>query len=315
MGQCCGCIMVNQGNVGLVQRLGAYTTTLYPGFSMINPLTSNVTHVNVKDRSIQVKCETKTKNNVFATFFVSIQIGFNPTKIHCYYYNIDDLDRFIKTVVEDSVRTAASKHELDETFDHKEEMTKVVKERLVEMVTQYEVIIKSVLIEDIEPAKEVKIVMNNVDAAKRRLLAAESDAKAVSLKMLATAEAEKKMVILAAEARKEEMKLHGEGIGESRAAIAEAMRVSFKTLADQFDNIDHNEVLDLLMKTQYIDMLEKVAANSNSNVVFMNHNLSEIDSISNMVKHSQIEVGQINSLLPGIKNTSGVKVTPSQENL
>lgn len=96
----------------------------------------------------------------------------------------------------------------DDVFTTKEEIASEVKSMLEKAMTEFGYAIIQTLVTDIAPDQKVKIAMNEINAAQRQRVAAQD-----------RAEAEKIMVVKAAEADAEAKYLAGTGMARQRQAI------------------------------------------------------------------------------------------------
>jgi regulator of protease activity HflC (stomatin/prohibitin superfamily) len=92
------------------------------------------------------------------------------------------------------------------------------------------------------------------------------------------AEADKILVVKAAEADAEAKELAGKGIANQRKAIVEGYRDSVATL-QQATGVDAREVMSVVLTTQYFDALRDMAQGSGHSVVFANHAPGEIGNV------------------------------------
>jgi regulator of protease activity HflC (stomatin/prohibitin superfamily) len=83
------------------------------------------------------------------------------------------------------------------------------------------------------------------------------------------AEARYTETVRAAEADRDAMKAHGEGISLERQAITEGLEKSIKTLEGAVPGATAKDVLALVGFQQYVDGLVKIAANSGAKVIFV----------------------------------------------
>ena len=69
-----GCMVsVPTGNTGIKLRFGKFVQTINPGLNFIMPCCERVDLVDMKINQSDLRCVTKTFDNVFITIMVSIQ--------------------------------------------------------------------------------------------------------------------------------------------------------------------------------------------------------------------------------------------------
>lgn len=113
-----------------------------------------------------VKCETKTKDNVFCHAEVTVQYRLNQASLDesavNSVYKIQNFAQFVTTSVQDIVRTKLSKFTLDQCFAMKHELTSEVEARLGELVREFGYVVEHALITSFMPSHAVVTEMNNI---------------------------------------------------------------------------------------------------------------------------------------------------------
>jgi regulator of protease activity HflC (stomatin/prohibitin superfamily) len=157
--------------------------------------------------------------------------------------------------------------ELDEVFANKDAIASAVTEKIKEKMESFGWRILQALVTGIDPDNGVKNAMNAVESANRDRAAAQT-----------RAEANKFVLVKAAEAEAESKALQGQGIARQRAAIVQGLRDSIGQTGEE---LDPEKVSELLLITQYFDTLEKMAS-SRGQVIFVPHSEGGGDMASNM---------------------------------
>src|SRR5690606_8891220 len=142
-----------------------------------------------------------------------------------------------------------------------------VKSTLDEKMQAYGYYIVQSLVNDVRPAANVAAAMNEIVAQERLRRAAEHKA-----------DAEKIIVVKAAEADAESKRLSGEGIANQRKAIIQGYQESVAALQASTGG-EASEIMSVVLMTQYFDALREMASNSRSSVVFANHAPNEVASV------------------------------------
>jgi len=158
-------------------------------------------------------------------------------------------------------------------FESKEEIASSIKEELTKSMSTYGFLIIHALVTDIEPAKTVKNAMNEINAARRLRVAA-----------LEKAEANKVTMVKSAEAEAESKFLQGQGLARQRQAIVSGLRDSVKAFGEQLEDISSKEVMELLLITQYFDMLRDIGGTNRNSTLFLPHSPGGISDISGQVR-------------------------------
>ena len=138
-------------------------------------------------------------------------------------------------------------------------------------------------ITDIEPNAEVKRAMNEINKAKRMREAAVDAGEAVKVRAIKEAEAEASRTEIQAKASAEAMHLGGVGIARQRQAIMEGLRESVNAWGTEVDDVPPKAVLDLMIVTQYFDMMKEVGNSTKSNAVFLQHTPGALNDLASSI--------------------------------
>eukprot|EP00298_Acanthocystis_sp_HF-20_P011405 c19374_g1_i2.p1 GENE.c19374_g1_i2~~c19374_g1_i2.p1 ORF type:complete len:278 (+),score=122.95 c19374_g1_i2:71-904(+) len=249
---------VSESSIGVVENCGQFSGTVTPGMNIIAwPCSSVVGTLSLRIQQMTVKVETKTKDNVFIEVVVSVQFRVVKEKAMEAFYKLTDPRSQIMSYVFDSVRSTCPKLELDEAFASKEEVAQGVKEHLSLEMNAFGYEIVQTLVTDLIPDAKVKQSMNEINANRRLKEAAQHKA-----------EAEKVMLVKAAEADAESKYLSGTGVAKQRKAIMAGLQESVKDFQSSVTGTAATDVMTLLMMTQYFDMLHSVGTQSKTTCVF-----------------------------------------------
>jgi len=216
--------------------------------------------VSLRVQQLDVRCETKTKDNVFVQITCSVQYQVIPDEVYTAFYTLTDPHSQIEHYVFDVVRATVPKISLDELFETKDEIAHTVKNELEKVMSSYGFEILQALVTDVDPAQKVKNAMNAIMEASRL-----KDAT------IHKAEARKISVVKAAEADAESKALAGAGIARQRLAIVDGLRDSVLHFADDIEGASAKDVMDMVLVTQYFDTLKELGNNPNISTVFVPH--------------------------------------------
>jgi regulator of protease activity HflC (stomatin/prohibitin superfamily) len=98
------------------------------------------------------------------------------------------------------------------------------------------------------------------------------------------ADAEKILQVKAAEADGESKYLAGMGVAKQRQAIVEGLRDSVTSFSTEVEGAGAQDVMDLLLVTQYFDMLKDMSAKGNSNTIFLPHGPNSVNVLRQELK-------------------------------
>jgi regulator of protease activity HflC (stomatin/prohibitin superfamily) len=279
---------VNTGTVTLIEQFGKFTKIAQPGLNVVIPCFCEfpAATVSMRLQQMEVSCETKTKDNVFVLIRVAVQYQVNEDEesIKNAHYRLTNPKQQIESYVFDVVRSSVPKIELDDVFTTKEEIAQTIKHELTTAMTSFGYTILASPITDIDPDKEVKRAMNDINKAKRLRLAAQDEGEAVKIRAVKEAEAEAARTEIQAKADAEAKFLAGQGIARQRQAIMEGLRESVNAFKNEVQDVDAKTVMDLMIVTQYFDMMRDIGANSKTNAVFLNHSPGALEDLAQAVQ-------------------------------
>merc|ERR550514_750784 len=244
-------------------------------------------------QQIEVSCETKTKDNVFTHMKVSIQFQIvkDDAAIYNSHYRLTNPRSQIESYVYDVVRATVPKINLDDVFTTKEEIAASIQESLKQHMSAFGYEILATPVTDIEPNAEVKRAMNEINKAKRLRVAATDAGEAIKIKSIKEAEAEASRTEIQAKASAEAMHLSGVGIARQRQAIMEGLRESVNAWGSEVDDVQPKQVLDLMIVTQYFDMMKDVGAQTRNNALFLNHSPGALEDLAGSISKGFLSAG------------------------
>jgi len=275
MSSCCGlCVCVHEKNVAILNQFGKFHGVANPGCTCA-PCCAGITvagMMSLRVRQLDVPAETKTKDDVFVTFRISVQYQVKEKEEYSAFFKLADPSRQIGAYVCDVVRSTVPKLNLDQVFETKEEIAHAVCNELSKTMDEIGYIIKEALVTDIEIDPRVKNAMNEINAAQRTRMAA-----------VEKAEAEKITSVKAAEAEAESKHLAGLGLARQRKAIADGLRDSVNAF-DEVPDASHQEIMDLLLITQYFDTLKELGEHSISSTIFLPHSPGSVRDVAEQIR-------------------------------
>ena len=272
---CCGlCTCVKERNVAILNRFGRFYKVAPPG-CVCTPCCCGVQvsgQLSLRVRQLNVPAETKTKDDVFVTFRISVQYQVTDGQEYNAFFKLQDPARQIGAYVCDVVRSTVPKLNLDQVFETKEEIATSVSEELSKTMKDLGYVIKQALVTDIEVDPNVKSAMNEINASQRQRMAA-----------VERAEAEKITSVKQAEAEAESKHLAGLGLARQRKAIADGLRDSVAAFGD-VPEATHQEVMDLLLITQYFDTLKELGEHSRASTIFLPHGPGSVKEVADQIR-------------------------------
>ncbi|KAI3900563.1 hypothetical protein MKW92_045274 [Papaver armeniacum] len=274
----CGCI--DQASIGIVERFGRFSKIANPGFHFFNPLAGECLAgvLSTRINSLDVKIETKTKDNVFVQLLCSIQYRVIKHNADDAFYELQNPQEQIQAYVFDVVRAHVPRMTLDELFEQKSDVAQAVLEELEKVMGAYGYNIEHILMVDIIPDPSVRKAMNEINAAQRLQLAS-----------VYKGEADKILQVKRAEAEAEAKYLGGVGVARQRQAITDGLRENILNFSHKVSGTSAKEVMDLIMITQYFDTIKDLGNSSKNTTVFLPHGPGHVRDISNQIRNGMME--------------------------
>jgi regulator of protease activity HflC (stomatin/prohibitin superfamily) len=277
--------VVRQQTAAVVQRFGKFTRVAKPGLNLKVPLIDWVAgRVNLRVQQLDVCVETKTEDNVFVKVVVSVQYFVLPEKVFDAFYKLNEPEQQIMAFVFDVVRARVPRIKLDDVFEKKDEIADAVKSELAQVMDDFGYGIVKALVTDIDPDDKVKKSMNEINAAQRmRVAAAEKG------------EADRILRVKAAEAEAQSKALQGKGIADQRKAIVDGLRESVDGFQKSVPGTSAQDVMNLVLMTQYFDTLKDLGASSPTNTILIPHSPGHLGELSEQLRNAIITAGQVPS--------------------
>jgi regulator of protease activity HflC (stomatin/prohibitin superfamily) len=278
-----GLFTVRQQTAAIVERFGKFKRTAGAGLNFKIPLIDRIAgRMSLRVQQLDVRVETKTKDNVFVFVIVSVQYFVIPEKVTDAFYRLQNAEAQITSFVFDVVRARVPSILLDQVFETKDEIAQAVKMELEQIMDDFGYGIVKTLVTDIDPDAKVKASMNEINAAQRLRVAA-----------VEQAEADKIRVVKAAEAEAESKALQGKGIADQRTAIVNGLKQSVAQFQSDVAGTSAQDVMNLVLMTQYFDTLKDVGLSSNSNTILIPHSPAGMNDISDQLRQAMITANEV----------------------
>ncbi|MFA5629307.1 MAG: SPFH domain-containing protein [Dehalococcoidales bacterium] len=256
-----GIYTVKQQTFAVIERFGKFARIAGPGLHIKWPIIESVVgRVSIRVRELNVEVKTKTIDNVFVNLLIAVQFFVTKEKVWDAFYKLTNPLAQMESFVFDTVRAKVPHMKLDEVFEKKEDIAEDIEAKLGDIMPEFGYFIKTALVNDIVPDSKVATAMNEINAQERMRVAAEH-----------RGEAEKILVVKAAEADARSKELSGIGVANQRMAIIKGLRESVEDFQQAIKGIDARDVMSLVLLTQYYDMLTDVGKHSNNNTILIPH--------------------------------------------
>jgi len=245
----------------VVERFGKFNRIVRPGLHVLIPYAERVYFVDLQVKQAEFSVETKTHDNVFVQIPVSVQYQILDDKVFDAFYKLSSPQKQIESFVFNSILGHVPKLSLDETFEQQSGISVAVKTELDTTMSGFGYNILNALVTDIVPDAKVKDAMNDINAAQRAQVAAQ-----------ARGEADKILKVKQAEAEAESKALQGKGIAAERQAIIDGLRASIENFRESVPGSTAEDVMALVLLTQYFDTLRDIGTKGSSSTIFLPNN-------------------------------------------
>lgn len=260
--------IVRQQSALVIEFLGKYNRTLYPGINFIIPIIERVAgKIYLYLQNIDFEIIAITSDKVTISLNTSLVYKVMDDKVAHAFYSIGDPLTVIKSTIENSIRSYVANQTHEEILQKRDELTQYLVEHLSEKFNQWGYSIYAFQIKDVILPREITEAMSKVVASRRLREAAEFEA-----------EANKILKVKEAEADMEARELAGLGVAKERKAIIDGLKASIEDMKSA-TGANAEEVMNVVMLTQYMDTLKTIGINDNSKLVFLNTNPKSLEDI------------------------------------
>ena len=279
-------IIVQQGEVKVIESFGKYVKALEPGLHFLIPILYTVRgRVSLKQTPLEIEPQSViTKDNVIVK--IDEAIKYHVTDVRAFVYDNEDS---VKSMIQDcqsNLRGIIGKMDLNEVLNGTEEINTSLYESVKDITAGYGLSIDRINIGEISVSDEIINSMNKLITASRDKESAitisegrkqsvilESEAKASEMEI--DAEARAKQSMIDAKARANRMQIDAE---------AEASRIAVLTEADKQRIIELNTAIkgsnldDKALAYLGIEAFKDVVK-SKTNTVILPSNMTELGNI------------------------------------
>jgi regulator of protease activity HflC (stomatin/prohibitin superfamily) len=248
---------VGSGNAAVIQRFGKFNRTGSAGLNLKLPYVESKFEISLLVQQLDLKMETKTKDNVFVSIPVSVQFSIIPSKVYEAVYTMANPRAQMEAIVNNILLGHIPSMDFDEVYSSQPNIALWVKVELDKEMGPVGYLINRVLVTDIVPSPAVRQAMDNINIANRNQVSAKAQGEADRIK-----------VVAAANAQAEAKQLQGQGIANERIAIAKGFKEAIEMIKESAD-VPGEEAYSMLLFTNWTDMLSAVGTSPNSTVVFI----------------------------------------------
>ncbi|WP_462381390.1 SPFH domain-containing protein [Pseudomonas sp. Marseille-QA0892] len=247
-----GVRLVPQGEEWIVERLGRYRATLYPGLNIIIPYVDRVAYrLPTKDLILDVPQQAViTSDNavILANAIAFVKVT-DPKQAS---YGVENYAQAIISLATTSLRSIIGEMELDKALSSREQIKAQLIEAMSNSTGDWGITVRSVELQDIQPSESMQLAMEQQAAAERLRKAS-----------VTKASGEKEAMVLDAQGRLEAAKLDA----QAQVALARASAEAIRSVKDALGE-DNNAMLYLLGE-RYIKTLENLGESDNAKLVVL----------------------------------------------
>ncbi len=240
--------IIRQGDQAIVERLGSYKRTLKPGLNFVLPLLDKIVCEYTAGEQYTDVEPTEAITSDGSPVNADAVVYWRVVDLKVAYYDIEDVEGAIKTLVLTTLRSAIGLMKLEKTFSSREEINRNMLLELDKVTETWGVKITRVEVKSITPTPKILEALELESAARSKRQAVEMEA-----------EGRKQAAISEAEGKRRASEVEAEGTLAYVQKIAEALQ----------GHPNAREIMQFLVTKGYIDSNFKLSESSNSKVVFM----------------------------------------------
>ncbi len=281
-------VTVKQGYEYTLERLGKYTTTLKPGFSLIVPFIDRIGHrMNMMEQVLDIPTqEIITRDN--AVVSVDGVVFYQVLDAAKAAYEVSNLTAAVTALTQTNLRTVMGALDLDESLSKRDEINARLLAVIDNATAPWGLKVTRVEVRDIQPPNDIQNAMARQMKAEREKRAVTLEAEGLRAAAILKAEGEKQAQILEAEGRREAAFRDAEARERSAEAEANATAMVSKAIAE-----GDLQAINYFVALKYTEALTSFAASPNAKTIFMPLEASSLIG----------SVGGITELVKGLGDT------------
>jgi len=257
-------VTVKQGYEYTLERLGKYTTTLKPGFSLIVPFIDRIGHrMNMMEQVLDIPTqEIITRDN--AVVSVDGVVFYQVLDAAKAAYEVANLTAAVTALTQTNLRTVMGALDLDESLSKRDEINARLLAVIDNATAPWGLKVTRVEVRDIQPPNDIQNAMARQMKAEREKRAVTLEAEGLRAAAILKAEGEKQAQILEAEGRREAAFRDAEARERSAEAEATATSMVSKAIAE-----GDLQAINYFVALKYTEALASFAASPNAKTIFL----------------------------------------------
>jgi regulator of protease activity HflC (stomatin/prohibitin superfamily) len=255
--------IVQQGQVGVVKRLGEYQRTHEPGLVIIAPFIEGLQRVDMReiprpgDRQ-----EVITKDNVVVTVNATIFTQIVDAKQAL--FSVANFDIAIDALARTALRSVIGTMTLDQALSERERINTDVQQQMEVVTDKWGIRISRIEIVEIAPPPQILQALALQKTADQEKRASILQSEGQQQSAINVAEGEAQATIRAAEGQRQAAILYAEGSRQASILEAEGRAQAITTVYEAIKAADPDNKLVAILQ---LDTLSKFAESENSTIV------------------------------------------------
>ncbi|MHB8324492.1 MAG: SPFH domain-containing protein [Candidatus Dormibacteria bacterium] len=266
--------IVQQGQKGVIKRMGRFHSTRNPGLSFLIPVIDSMTRVDMREVPRRGdKQDVITKDNVAVG--VSATIFHQVVDVNKALFEVQDYLVAIDQIGRTALRAVFGTMTLDEALSERQRINTLLSEHIAEATEKWGVRVNRIEVLDILPPQNILRAMEEqkeADQHKRSVIlksegdkqAAINQAEGEAQANITRATAQKQATVLAAEARKQAQILEAEGRRESQKLDATGESAAIESV---FAAIHQGQASPDVLAFWQLKNLAKLAESPNTKLI------------------------------------------------
>ncbi len=255
--------IVQQGQVGVVKRLGEYRKTHEPGLVIIMPFVDSLQTVDMREVPVPGdRQDVITKDNVVVT--VNATIFTQVVDAKQALFSVKNFDVAIDALARTALRSVIGTMTLDEALSERERINTDVQEQMEVVTDKWGIRISRIEIVEIAPPPQILqalALQKQADQEKRaKILQSEGEQQSA----INVAEGQSQAAVRAAQGERQAAILRAEGTRQAAILESEGRAQAIATVYGAITNANPNQTLVAILQ---LDTLAKFADSENATIV------------------------------------------------